>query len=626
MTETHTGFQDAFGGYYALGIIFLLAAAVFVPLFHRLKISIVLGFLLVGVMMGPAGLGRLADQWPLLQLYGLSSLNQDTAESNLREGFIHDLAELGVVFLLFQIGLELTWERIKSMRRMIVGLGATQVLGSITVLAVLFLSLGQSLAGAVAVAMALALSSTAVVMPVLAERKRLNSGSGRAIFSVLLAQDMAVAPIMITVAVLATGGGGFGINGVLALIGGLIGMGVLVLGGRGLMRPLFNGVARLKSRELFMAACLLVILVSGRLAVMGGLSMGLGAFVAGVLLAETEFRREIEDMIEPFKGLLLGLFFMTVGARLDLMAVLAEPWLIFGLVLGVIGIKALLVFALARRFGLSRAQSLETAAYLGPAGEFAFVILDQAMGLKLIKPGFGEQVLLAAIISLFLIPLLAYLVEIWLRKVESPAKRLTEAPDSVSGLTDVLVVGYGRVGGLVVEMLQRHNLKFIIVDSNPKVCEKARKDGLEAWYGDAARLDFLNRLGLKRVRAVVVTVSNAGFTDAVVQAVRSQRSDISLIARARDARHAEKLYELGVTDAVPETIEASLQLAENLLVDLGIPMGHVLTSVHEKRDEFRQRFLAQISHAQGVVTQGHKQKGIRAVGSTARRAQNEQPD
>jgi monovalent cation:H+ antiporter-2, CPA2 family len=261
-----------------------------------------------------------------LQHYGLSSLNQETAESNLREGFIHDLAELGVVFLLFQIGLELTWERIKSMRRMIVGLGATQVLGSITVLAVLFLSLGQALAGAVAVAMALALSSTAVVMPVLAERKRLNSGSGRAIFSVLLAQDMAVAPIMITVAVLATGGGGFGINGVLALIGGLIGMGVLVLGGRGLMRPLFNGVARLKSRELFMAACLLVILVSGRLAVMGGLSMGLGAFVAGVLLAETEFRREIEDMIEPFKGLLLGLFFMTVGARLDLMAVLVDFW------------------------------------------------------------------------------------------------------------------------------------------------------------------------------------------------------------------------------------------------------------------------------------------------------------
>jgi monovalent cation:H+ antiporter-2, CPA2 family len=586
-----SSFAAAFGGYYAALILFLVVAAVFVPVFVRFRVSTVLGFLLLGVCLGPAGLGRLAATIPLFGMF----THETPQAQNLTE-IMNSIAEFGVVFLLFQIGLELTWERVKSMRKQVLGLGAAQMVICSLALMVVLLFAGLPIGGAAAAGMALALSSTAVVIPVLAERKKLNSTSGRSIFAVLLSQDLAVAPVMITVAVLAGSGTNAGSSGPLALAAALVGMGALVFVGRRVLRPLFNGVALLKSRELFMAACLLVIFVSGRAAVMAGLSMGLGAFIAGVLLAETEYRREIEDMIEPFKGLLLGLFFVMVGARLDIDEVMAYPVFIIGLALGLIALKGLIVFVIARVNGLETRSALEVAGYLGPAGEFAFVIMDQAMGLKLIGADIGQAIILSAILSLFTVPLIAGLME---KLIDALSKDqglapLSEAPELVSEEADVLIIGYGRVGALVVEMLQKHGLSFAIVDANPTVAEKARAQGLEAWWGDASRMDFLKRIGLSRARSVVVTVSNASFTDAVVKAVREARADISIIARARDAVHAERLYDLGATNAVPETIEASLQLAEDTLVDLGVPMGKVIASIHDKRDQFRQRFAVQV--------------------------------
>lgn len=572
--------QVAHAGTSSSGIAFLIAAAVFVPFFLRFRVSPVLGFLLVGALLGPFGLGRLEDLVPFLSVFTISQ-TQD----------VHQLAELGVVFLLFSIGLELTWERLKALRRMVFGLGVLQIVLSAAVLTGLFLLIGRSLGGAVAVGMGLALSSTAMVMPVLAERKRLNSPTGRSVFAVLLAQDLAVAPILITVVVLASGGSSFGISGLLTLIPAVVAMALLVIGGRLLMRPLFRSAAMAKSAELFMAACFLVVLVSGQLAVWAGLSMGLGAFIAGVLLAETEYRREIEMMVEPFKGLLLGLFFVTVGARLDFAAVMSEPVLVLGLTLGLILLKVAVVAPLARGFGLSWRGAVEAALVLAPAGEFAFVIIDEAVGRKLVPVGFGHAVIVSAIVSMFLVPLLAGIGARFNRKTAAAEVATSVAPAHVSEQVDVLVVGYGRVGELVADMLKRHDISFAVIDANARVASRARKDGVEAWYGDASHPDMLHRMGIDNVRAVVVTVSNATFTDSVVTAVRQVRQDVGLIARARDANHAEKLYGLGVTDAVPETIEASLQLAENTLVDLGVPMGLVLASVHEKRDEFRQDLL-----------------------------------
>jgi CPA2 family monovalent cation:H+ antiporter-2 len=574
-------------GYYIFIIVFLLASAVVVPIFQRYKVSSVLGFLLIGVLFGPDVMGRMATVWPVLDAFSV-----------MRSHTVHQLAELGVVFLLFSIGLELTFERLKSMRRLVFGLGALQVILCAVVLTGLFLILGQSIVASIALGMAIALSSTAVVVPVLADRKSLKTTSGRSVFAVLLAQDLAVAPIMITVVMLAGGAAGSsgngpnaGLGGLLALIPALIGIGVLVIGGRWLLRPLFNTVAFSRSRELFMAACLLCVLVAGQISVMAGLSMGLGAFVAGVLLAETEYRREIENMVEPFKGLLLGLFFVTVGARLEIAAVISQPLLVFGLAAALIVLKAVVIYPVARAFGLNNRSAIETAAVLGPAGEFAFVIIDQAIGHKVLSAEIGQAVILASIISLFCIPFLAAGAA---RLSKSLAKNATAptsvAPDVVSEAAKVIVVGFGRVGELVTDMLKMHNIEYMVVDINPQVTQRARALNVEAWYGDASAAEFLHSLGIERARAVVVTASNPAFTDQVVKAVRAMRDDVHIIARARDASHAQRLYEMGATDAVPETIEASLQLAENTLIDLGVPMGLVLASVHERRDVFRKMF------------------------------------
>ena len=573
-------------GYYIFIIVFLLASAVVVPIFQRFKVSSVLGFLLIGVLLGPDVMGRLATVWPVLDAFSV-----------MRSHTVHQLAELGVVFLLFSIGLELTFERLKSMRRLVFGLGALQVLLCSLALTGLFLLLGQTIVASIALGMAIALSSTAVVIPVLADRKALKTASGRSVFAVLLAQDIAVAPIMITVVMLAggaataSGESASGLSGLLALIPALIGIGILVVGGRWLLRPLFNTVAFSRSRELFMAACLLCVLVAGQISVMAGLSMGLGAFVAGVLLAETEYRREIENMVEPFKGLLLGLFFVTVGARLEIAAVVSQPALVLGLAVALIVIKAAVIYPTARAFGLNNRSAIETAAVLGPAGEFAFVIIDQAIGHKVLSAETGQAVILASIISLFSIPFLAAGAARLSKKLAKNAAAPTSvAPDIVSEAAKVIVVGFGRVGELVTDMLKLHNIEYMVVDINPQVTQRARAMNVEAWYGDASAAEFLHSLGIERARAVVVTASNPAFTDQVVKAVRAMRDDVHIIARARDASHAQRLYEMGATDAVPETIEASLQLAENTLIDLGVPMGLVLASVHERRDVFRKMF------------------------------------
>jgi CPA2 family monovalent cation:H+ antiporter-2 len=573
-------------GYYIFIIVFLLASAVVVPIFQRYKVSSVLGFLLIGVLLGPDVVGRLATSWPVLNAFSV-----------MRSHTVHQLAELGVVFLLFSIGLELTFERLKSMRRMVFGLGALQVVLCSLALTGLFLVLGQSIVASIALGMAIALSSTAVVIPVLADRKALKTASGRSVFAVLLAQDIAVAPIMITVVMLAGGAAGAagesasGLSGLLALIPALIGIGILVVLGRWLLRPLFNTVAFSRSRELFMAACLLCVLVAGQISVMAGLSMGLGAFVAGVLLAETEYRREIENMVEPFKGLLLGLFFVTVGARLEIAAVVSQPALVLGLAAALIAIKAAVIYPVARLFGLNNRSAIETAAVLGPAGEFAFVIIDQAIGHKVLSAEVGQAVILASIISLFSIPFLAAGAARLSKKLAKNATAPTSvAPEIVSEAAKVIVVGFGRVGELVTDLLKAHNIEYMVVDINPQVTTRARAMNVEAWYGDASAAEFLHSLGIERARAVVVTASNPVFTDQVVKAVRAMREDVHIIARARDASHAQRLYEMGATDAVPETIEASLQLAENTLIDLGVPMGLVLASVHERRDVFRKMF------------------------------------
>lgn len=584
----------AAGGEYKDLVVFLAAAGVVVPLFNRLKISPVLGFLAAGVLLGPDGLARLADSAPWLSWLTISDAAQ-----------IRSLSELGVAFLLFMIGLELSWERLKAMRRLVFGLGLTQVAACTVALAAVFMLMGQTLVSAAVLGMGLALSSTAVVLPVLAERGRLGGASGRASFSILLAQDLAVAPILITVTVMAAlaqaGNGELDPaalrTALLTLVPAAIGLALIVVLGRLVLRPMFASVAKAKARgqgqEMFVAASLLVVVGSGLAAQAAGLSMSLGALVAGLLLAETEFRREVEVAIEPFKGLLLGVFFVGVGIGLDLDAVVANPAAVFGLAAALTAIKVGLIYGAARFWGLNNRAAIETALVLGPAGEFAFVILGAGMVEGIASPEFTQTVLVAATISIFSIPLMALIAARLVRRVETaqpdlPAEALT--PDAADH--QILVIGFGRVGRLVGEMLTEHGQAFMALDTNASTVARGRQEGANVFYGDAARVEMLERCGIESARAIVVTMDAPTKVDEVVKVARALRPDLVIIARARDDRHAVRLYQLGVTDAVPETTEAALQLAENTLVDVGVPMGLVLASIHERRDRFRGMFQA----------------------------------
>jgi CPA2 family monovalent cation:H+ antiporter-2 len=571
--------------------VFLAAAGVLVPLFSRLKISPVLGFLAAGVLLGPDGLGRLAGTFEWIDILTISDRTQ-----------IEVLAELGVVFLMFTIGLELSWERLKAMRRLVFGMGMAQILVCAVLLAVLFYVMGRGVGGAMVLGFALALSSTAVVMPVMAERGRLSTTAGRSTFSVLLAQDLAVAPILIMVAVLGSGVGDDGLSpaaigqAVASLLPAVIGVGLLVLLGRIGLRPMFRSVARTRNTEMFLATCLFVVLGTVFLAQVTGLSPAVGALVAGLLIAETEFRREVEVTIEPFKGLLLGVFFVSVGVGLDLDAVAVAPVTILSIAALLIVIKAGAIFAVARAFRIPRGAALETALVLGPAGEFAFVILNEAIGHGVVGADFAQGVLLSATISLFAVPVLAALAPRIDKRI-LPQTELTDAPttdleDGDHDAPQVIIVGYGRVGQLIGDLLSDHDIEFLAVDADAAQVSSARKAGIPVWYGDAARPDLLHRLGLADAQAAIVTMDAPAKVDDVCRTIRQLRSDIILVARARDERHAARLYKLGVTDAVPETTEASLQLAENALVDLGIPMGLVLASIHQKREDFRKTFQA----------------------------------
>ena len=576
-------------------VVFLAAAGVVVPLFSRLKISPVLGFLAAGVFLGPHGLGQFAEATPWLSWFTINDPTQ-----------IAQLSELGVAFLLFMIGLELSWERLKAMRKLVFGFGLMQVVVCAVVLGGLFTLMGQPLAGAAVLGMGLALSSTAVVMPVMAEQGRLKSVAGRSTFAVLLAQDLAVAPILITVSLLVAAAVPGGVlepqligRTLFALAPAAIGLALVVVIGRLVLRPLFRSVARSRKRtqsgqELFVALCLLIVVGAGVAAQAAGLSMSIGALIAGVMIAETEYRREVEINIEPFKGLLLGVFFVGVGIGLDVDAVLADPLFIFGLALLIIAVKAGLIFLLGRLWGLSARTAIETALVLGPAGEFAFVILTTGMMEGVASPAFTQGVMLSATISMFAVPLMAFLGLKLARKPAAPPELPAEALNPVVRDGAVMIVGYGRVGRLVGEMLAEHKVPFIALDTDPAAVASARKDGHEIYYGDAGRREMLELCGIASARALVVTMDAPGKVDEVVIAARGLRDDMTLIARARDDRHAARLYSLGVTDAVPETTEASLQLAENTLVDVGIPMGLVLASIHEKRDTFRALFQAAV--------------------------------
>ena len=562
-------------------LLFLMTAGVIVPLFRRIRISPVIGFLLAGVALGPWGVGALATQLPWL-----APLRIDT------DGEVSALADLGVVFLLFMIGLELSFERLTRLRTLVFGFGLLQISICAAVLgAVAIFVFGFASSFGLVIGCALALSSTAVVIPTLVERRRLGTTAGRAAFAVLLAQDLMVAPMLFMVAMLSAHGGGLGGNLdkslLFAILPAVVALALIVGAGRLLLRPLFHQVAHAHSTEFFMAACLLVVMGTAIAAAMAGLSMALGAFIAGLLLAETEYRREIEVTIEPFKGLLLGLFFVSVGADLDIGAVIAAPLFTLGLAVGLIAIKSAIIFVLALALRMRPVVAREIALLLGPGGEFAFAMISAGIAQGVVAAHAGGQLMVVVTLSMVTIPVLAALAARVPTRVATDDADLAglEPPSGETGR--VIIIGYGRVGKLVGDMLDRHNKPFIAVDGNASLVRREREVHKNLYWGNATRLEFLRKCDIAHATAIVVTLDAPHSCERVVELARRERPDLTIIARARDAHHATHLYELGATDAIPETVEASLQLSEAVLVDIGVPMGYVIASIHEKRDEFR---------------------------------------
>ena len=544
-------------------IVFLVAAGIVVPLGRRLKISPVLGFLIVGLVIGPHGIGRFADTAPWLAYAAFTDPDA-----------VRALAELGIVFLLFMIGLELSIERLWAMRRLVFGLGGAQVVVSGVVIAVIASYFGNSLPVATVLGAGFALSSTAIVMQVLSENRRLGTRTGRTTFAILLFQDLAVVPILFLVAAFAGQGEGSVLFAFASAFGkALIAVAVILVIGRLAIRPMFRFIGGAASREMFLALVLLVIIVTALATERAGLSMALGAFLAGLLFAETEYRHAIEVDIEPFKGLLLGLFFVSVGMSIDIAQVAAAPLLLIASVIGLFLIKSPIVYVLARLFGEPRSVSLEAALLLGEGGEFAFLVVALASSVGLMSSDVVQFMLIVAGLTMFVTPLVANVARRMARAVEAWEVRhgLPDAdlPTELAG--HVIIVGYGRVGQMLGSLLDGQALFHIAVDVDASLVARFRAAGASIFFADASRPDMLRKFGVEEAIALVVTLDSPQAAEHVVAAARAHWPDLAIYARARDIDHATRLISLGASHAIPETTEASLQLSEMVLTGAGIP-------------------------------------------------------
>ncbi|HEY8162148.1 MAG TPA: cation:proton antiporter [Methylocystis sp.] len=564
---------------YSDALVVLGTAGVVVPLVRYLGLNPVLGYLGAGALLGPHGLGSFIGQLPALYWFTVVD-----AEN------VRGIADLGVVFLLFLIGLELSFDRLLSMRRLVFGLGGLQFVVSAAALSFVIAATGQAASAAVILGSCLALSSTAIVLELLSEQGALTTGTGRVSFSILLAQDLAVIPILMFISLLgAHTEGSLAASVGHAVLNAVAAIAIIILVGRAVLRPLFRIVGAVQSAELLIAAALFIIIGTGVLAAVAGLSMALGAFVAGLLLAETEYRKAVEAIVEPFKGLLLGIFFFTVGMDLDARDVARDPLAILAVVAGLVSLKAVIIISLTRAFRLPWHVAIETGLLLGPGGEFAFVAVGLAASMRLLSPGLSSFAEVVTSLTMVLIPVLSIAARSLNQKI-GPEQKLHEslkvAPRPQRG--HAIVIGHGRVGKVVTSFLREHKVPHIAADNDSDAVTDDREKGLEVYFGDARQASFLKACDLMEASAAILTVGSQATVDDIVLRIRELRPDIQIVARARDTEHARRLYAIGVTDAVPETVEASLQISEAALVGLGIPTGLVIASVHEKRDRFRE--------------------------------------
>lgn len=545
-------------------ILFLAMSGVLIPLLSRLRINPVLGFLAVGVLVGPYGIVGMADRWPWLRWLTFSE-----------EAEVEHLAELGVVFLMFMIGLEMSVERLWSMRRLVFGLGGAQVAFTTLAIVAISMSFGGGVEASVILGLVLAFSSTAIVMQLLIQRGELGTRLGQAAFAILLFQDLAVVPLLVLLSILGAdaGQGSFGMLLGTAVLKAVLTVGLIYVAGQRVIRPLFRQIASDRRPDTFTALTLLTTLGVAALTWAAGLSMALGALLAGLLISETEFRHEVEVTIEPFKGLLMGVFFLSVGMGLDLRALLVNPVLLPLSVLGLLALKALVVAGLLRLSGLGWGRSAEGGLLLGQGSEFAFIVIGLALSFKLLPRDVGQFMLIVVGFSMFAAPLAARLGQVLGDAIDRRTASVPADPgDEFVGLEGhVIIAGYGRIGQMVGEILSRQGVPFVAVESDARLVGVQRRAGLPLVFGDASRPELLRKLHLEGARAVVLTMDHTAAAVHAVQGIARIVPSMQIVARARDEKHALVLREAGATAVVPETLESGLQLSGYVLEQLGVP-------------------------------------------------------
>jgi monovalent cation:H+ antiporter-2, CPA2 family len=529
-------------------LVFLLAPVVVVPIFRWMRSSQILGYLAAGVLTGPHALG-------LIESTELTKA----------------LAELGIAFLFFAIGLELSLDRLRVMRRLVFGLGTLQVAVTTAAIGSLAYALGPGPAAAFVIGGGLALSSTAFVLQLMVERGEQVTRFGRTAFAVLLFQDLAVVPLLAIVSVLGQaetspwlGLAWAGLKAVVALV-------LIVAVGRLVLRPVFRLVAATRSPELFVSATLLVVLGTGWLTVQGGLSLPLGAFLAGLLLSETEYRHQVEADIRPFRGLLVGLFFLTVGLSIDL-ALVARSWpLILGLLSALLVGKSALLLALCLLFRESLDVAVRVALLLAQGGEFAFILFGAAMEHELLNVQTGQILVATVALSMVATPFLATLGHTLAGRLQQggPTDLAALQEESQAYADHVLIAGFGRVGQTVAKVLGAAGVPYVALDLDHARVTRCRARGLPAFYGDASRVDVLSAAGAGRARAAVLTMDHPADIDRAVAALHQHFAELRIFVRGRDPHHGRRLAQFGATAVVPEAVEASLQLGGIVLTSVG---------------------------------------------------------
>ena len=529
-------------------LIYLAAAVVSVPLARLLGLGSIIGYLGAGIAIGPWGLGLVTDPQAMLHF-----------------------AEFGVVLMLFLVGLELEPRRLWQMRRPIFGGGTAQFVGSALLLAGAAVAAGAEVRLALVAALGLAMSSTAIGLAVLNERNLMASPAGQSVLSVALLQDIAAIPVLALIPLLASsgaaveGGAGFGALKAVAVIG------AIVFGGRLLLRPALRWIARSDTPEIFTAASLLLVVATAALMQLVGLSMALGAFLAGVLLAESEFRTQIETDLEPFKGLLLGLFFIAVGMSIDFAVVMQRPGVVAAVVLGFLIVKAVVLLLMARRIGLPTAERPVFTILLAQGGEFGFVVFQGAAGVGVIDAATSSLLVAAVALSMLLTPLLLVAADRWTRRLAQGRP----LPDGLPQLSEpqhapVIIAGFGRYGQIVGRLLSANGLSATVLDHSVEQVESVRRFGWPAFYGDATRLDLLRTAGADRARVFVVAIDDVEQSVECARLVREHFPQLTVVARARNVTHFIRLRQLGITHIERETLDSALLSARTVLESLGL--------------------------------------------------------